>query len=420
MNGSRRQNASCNEVWKEKEGFLMKNDDAKIEVMIGRPYLEIMVDDLMAWQNIVINQMSSPHNKVVADLHEYCGRTWIFRGQQDASWQISSSFERLLAPMYRDGILNSEKMLRGKELSAIAEFKARVWKDVSVQNQNNFTWLMLMRHQGVPTRLVDFTESAAIALYFATESMADTDFAVWGVNRDAIHDIHSQSYVGKEFPCIRNLVAKFGKDFQSEVINLSNTDPDLKAFREMESNFLLSDVTVFQRKIANKRAAEKILELPLNQEAELPEAVRCLYVYPEFPSQRMLAQKGLFLMPIELRYPFMAQLLRGIGVNEDVKPIRMKLSEVLEKKVKINELRLIKFIFHREMQAEVKKLLCFANCSKATIYPDVYGVAQAVKDKLSESLKKSKYLLSTSFANRLDGDNYVFPPSELSEKEFQM
>lgn len=398
----------------------MTNEGTKTDVSEDSLYFEIQVDDLFDWQSIVMNQMSSPHDKVVADFHEYCGSTWIYRGQQDASWQISSSFERLVAPMYRNVILNSEKMLRGKELSAIAEFKARVWKDVSFQNQNNFAWLMLMRHQGVPTRLVDFTESAAIALYFATESRADTDFAVWALNRDAIYDTHSQSYVGKKFPCIGNLVAKYGNDFQSEVVNLSNIDPDLKAFREMESNFLLSDVTVFQRKIANKMAAEKVLDMPLNQEVELPEAVRCLYVYPEFPSQRMLAQKGLFLMPIELRHPFMAQLLNGIGINEDAKPISMKLSEVLNKKVKINDLKLIKFIFHRDKLDEVKKLLSFANCSKETIYPDVYGVAQAVKDKLAESLRKSKYLLSTSFSNRLDGDNYILPPSMLSEKEFQM
>lgn len=407
-------------IEKKEEGLPMANEDTKRKAGVDSLYFEIQVDDLFDWQNIVMNQMSLPHDKVVADFHEYCGSTWIYRGQQDASWQISSSFERLLAPMYHDAILNSEKMLRGKELSAIAEFKARVWKDVSVHSQNNFAWLMLMRHQGVPTRLVDFTESAAVALYFAAESMADTDFAVWAINRDAIYDTHSQSYVGKEFPCIRNLVAKYGNDFQSEVINLSNADPDLKAFREMESNFLLSDVTVFQRKIANKMAAEKILDLPLNQEAELPEAVRCLYVYPEFPSQRMLAQKGLFLMPIELRYPFMVQLLKGIGVDEDAKPIRMTLSEVLEKKVKINDLKLIKFTFHRDKQDEAKRLLSFANCSKETIYPDVYGVAKAVKDKLAESLKKSKYLLSTRFANRLYGDNYVLPPSKLSEKEFQM
>ena len=398
----------------------MTNKTAKMKALTDSLYFEIQVDDLFAWQNIVMNQMSLPHDKVVADFHEYCGSTWIYRGQQDASWQISSSFERLVAPMYRDVILNSEKMLRGKELSAIAEFKARVWNDVSVQSQNNFAWLMLMRHQGVPTRLVDFTESAAIALYFATESMADTDFAVWALNRDAIYDTHSQSYVGKKFPCIENLVKKYGNDFQSEVTNLANIDPDLKAFREMQSNFLLSDVTVFQRKIANKMAAEKILDLPLNQEAELPEVVRCLYVYPEFPSQRMLAQKGLFLMPIELRHPFMAQLLKGIGINEDVKPINMKLSEVVRKNVKINDLKLVKFIFPRNKQSEVKKLLGFANCLKETIYPDVYGVAQAVKDKLAESLRKSKYLLSTSFANRLDGDSYILPPSMLSEKEFQM
>ena len=399
---------------------MLTKEGIKTNLDVDSQYFEIEIDDLSAWQNVVMNQMSSPHNKVVADFHEYRGRTWIYRGQAVASWQITSSFERLVAPMYRDIILNPEKMLRGKELLAIDEFKARTWMDVSNPNQNNFSWLMLMRHQGVPTRLVDFTESAVIALYFATESSANTDFAVWAINREAIHDCYSQSYLEREFPCVKNLALKYGNNLNDVVTDLSNKDPDLNALREIESNFLLNDATVMQRKSANKLFAEKILNAPLDQEIEVVKDVKCLYVYPEFPSQRMLAQKGLFLVPIELRQPFMVQMLNGMGINEDERPARMKISDVIKQKVTINDSKLIKFIFPGTMQDEVKKILDFANCSKDTIYPDVYGVAQSVKDKLLESLRKSKYLLSTNFSNRIDGDNYVFPPSELSEQVFQM
>lgn len=87
-----------------------------------------------------------------------------FRGQADASWKLEP------------------KLMRGTHLPETHYFN-RFKQDASLilsnKPTNEFEWLFLMQHYGMPTRLLDWSESPLISLYFAITAEPSKDGALW-------------------------------------------------------------------------------------------------------------------------------------------------------------------------------------------------------------------------------------------------
>jgi hypothetical protein len=122
----------------------------------------------------------------VANIYDYlrivekCKQEWFvdeqtwgpwFRGQSDACWPLRPTMYRYL-PLARD--------VRAVEDELRQEFAVRAPNLCPERPQNSWEWYFLMQHSGAPTRLLDWTESALIALFFAVKSRGSrTDAAVW-------------------------------------------------------------------------------------------------------------------------------------------------------------------------------------------------------------------------------------------------
>jgi hypothetical protein len=112
---------------------------------------------------------------------------WIFRGQF-VSWDLKTTLERACENSGLNGIRDSQKI----EDNMIREFK-RVYDgdDRDRVEKDTLYALSMMRHYGAPTRLLDFTFSKYIGIYFALEYAHDNEqingekcCAIWCINTE--------------------------------------------------------------------------------------------------------------------------------------------------------------------------------------------------------------------------------------------
>jgi hypothetical protein len=112
-----------------------------------------------------------------------------FRGQANVGWNVVPSLAR---PPHR---IDAEQAL-------IKRFRQNAYALLPNPPKTNWEWMFLMQHHGAPTRLVDWTENALCALYFAVaeDRHLGVDGAVWcldpvGLNKAA----YVQPTGGSEF-----------------------------------------------------------------------------------------------------------------------------------------------------------------------------------------------------------------------------
>ncbi len=120
------------------------------------------------------------------DNSTYDGDVW-YRGQTNIIWSLSPSLMRCTnAP---------------SEGTLLARFKQSAAMLINEHPKDSFDWLFLMQHYGVPTRLLDWTESPLTALYFAinNEKHDDEDGALWSLKPTKLNEIASISTSEKNF-----------------------------------------------------------------------------------------------------------------------------------------------------------------------------------------------------------------------------
>ena len=157
------------------------------------------------------------------DIHKYAKPGWLFRGQRNATWDLSTSFERTC-----DRVKIAHDKRRGLEDRLFREFRRtyHLYSQHVPERTAIVEWLSLMQHHGAPTRLLDFTYSIYVAAYFATET-ADADSAIWAIDGPwaLAQAAKLLRGVGKPTSDVDQMLERFQEGDEAVVANLFFTEP---------------------------------------------------------------------------------------------------------------------------------------------------------------------------------------------------
>jgi hypothetical protein len=155
---------------------------------------ELKLEHCADWGKIVRAFNAFPSPKIEIDEFGGTGeRAWIFRGHGCKDRLLAPSVERVAAKKFASWVLLESMMLEGFHAKAPIHVEPRNLPPAG----DRLAWLALMQHYGVPTRLLDFTYSPYVALYFAIRNFVNwpprepgkTPVYVIGINAQSLAEV---------------------------------------------------------------------------------------------------------------------------------------------------------------------------------------------------------------------------------------
>jgi len=160
-------------------------------------------------------------------------RFWIYRGQENKSWNLSPSIER-------EGLKTFES-----EIIKSFQRNAHLYMDITNLN-GTIEWLSILQHFGAPTRLLDWTYSPFVSAFFAmiNKSVESEDAVIWALNIDSLIDkAKSISEKIKGFSFLTSQKYRFDRELEDD---------------EFKKLFMSDDFSPFVLPISPKKGHERL------------------------------------------------------------------------------------------------------------------------------------------------------------------
>jgi len=107
---------------------------------------------------------------------------FIFRGQSNEKWGLSTSLERQIERLFPN--LEDKWTTPTQEKFMLKDFKWKypLYSMQSPDPEDDIEWLTIMQHYGATTRLLDFTYSIFVALHMVVADNGNSG-AIWAINK---------------------------------------------------------------------------------------------------------------------------------------------------------------------------------------------------------------------------------------------
>ena len=298
------------------------NDSAEYEDFLGnRPF-----------PHFVLSESASTWDELTEWLNEL-GDGWCLRGQRESSWLLETTLDRTTRVEYRTktgcGVYTLDRESEQRKLLFPFQQQAHLHLQHAPAKYDLCSWLAIMQHFGAPTRLLDWTKSPYVALYFAleeapTEPSEAPAGALWALDLEWLQ---------------KNC---------EEALDIGNifTTPNNYLMKSRKINQLL-------RKI----------DMPV-----------IIPVEPWNANERMIAQQGLFLCNLHNNKASFCQSLMRMIITQGIPD-----QPVIRKLVISNEVR---FDFLKNLQK--------MNIHRASLFPGLDGVGKYLKLSLEIEANSNK------------------------------
>ena len=122
------------------------------------------------------------------------GEMMLYRGLAKADWDVSSSAYRRVEKSEDESTFTSDAMIHGYTVELLNDASLRGFRERQSKNLSDLEMLAELQHYGAATCLIDFSENAMIALWFACYECPSYDGKVVAVETGDATDFFAISY----------------------------------------------------------------------------------------------------------------------------------------------------------------------------------------------------------------------------------
>ncbi|MCH7664318.1 MAG: FRG domain-containing protein [Acidobacteria bacterium] len=311
-----------------------------MERKTGEPQPEVL--RLSSWTEILeyLSGFSPPETSI--DLEgSVAAATWAFRGLRDSSYELEPSIEREA----------SDKSMGWAALEELVstEFKARARSHLSPSliPEDELTWLAQMQHYAITTRLLDFTYSPFVALYFAIRDGAAsanrTHVRLWAINAEEVNRRFRAATWNASFEDRRRKGS-----YRPSVVSLDTDD------FATDRDSIVDETAGLQTAIADALSATGTFRGELNRIG-----CTCMAPPPSF-NPRLVSQQGLFLL----------NFAEDLSLGESLKKMMAQSSDWRRAcDIPVGLTR------------EIERHLFQMNIHEQSLFPDMHGLAGFIRQR---------------------------------------